>query len=100
MEEGEIIDRIKNKFWDLIIYGKIGPDEYCDFPLYDIVKTEYDKDKIAFFYGGDEIFDLKVKDNHSYHINMFNRYIPYHPYVNYLNHWSQFGTSFGRELAM
>jgi hypothetical protein len=100
MEEGEIIDRIKNKFWDLIIYGKVGPDEYCDFPLYDIVKTEYDKDKIAFFYGGDEIFDLRVKDNHSYHINMFNRYIPYHPYVNYLNHWSQFGTSFVRELAM
>ena len=64
-------------FWDLIIYGKVGPDEFCTFPLYDIVKQKYNKNKIAFIFGGDEIFNLKITDKTSYHINMFNCYIYY-----------------------
>ena len=98
MSETEIIEKIKNNFWDLIIYGKVGPDEFCTFPLYDIVKEKYNKNKIAFIFGGDEIFDLTVTDKTSYHINMFNRYIYYYPYVEYLNYYKQFGTCFVREL--
>ena len=98
MSETEIIEKINNNFWDLIIYGKVGPDEFCTFPLYDIVKQKYNKNKIAFIFGGDEIFDLTVTDKTSYHINMFNRYIYYYPYVDYLNYYKQFGSCFVREL--
>ena len=100
MNESEIVDKINNKFWDLIIYGKVGPDEFCDFQFFDIVKANYNKNKIVFIYGGDEIFDLTITDCHSYHINMFNCYIYYKPYSDYLNYYKQFGTCFVRELKM
>jgi hypothetical protein len=98
MSEAEIIDKIKSNFWDVIIYGKVGPDEYCTFPLFDIVRSYYNKNKIAFIYGGDEIFNLNIEDDNSYHINMFNRIIYYKPYRDYLNYYKQFGTCFVREL--
>jgi hypothetical protein len=98
MSEQEIIDKINNNFWDLIIYGKVGPDEFCTFPFYEIVKTKYNKNKIVFIFGGDEIYNLKITDKYSYHINMFNRYIYYYPYSEYLNYYKQFGTCFVREL--
>jgi hypothetical protein len=53
MSREEIEDKINNKYWDLIIYGKIGPDEFCDFPLYDLIKPTYSKDQICFLFGGD-----------------------------------------------
>jgi hypothetical protein len=84
MSETEIIDKINNKFWDLIIYGKVGPDEFCTFPFFDIVKSNYNKNKIAFIFGGDEIFNLK-----NTHKNV---------YCDYLNYYKQFGTCFVREL--
>ena len=100
MSEMEIIEKIKNKFWDLIIFGKVGPDEGACFPLFDIVKSNYNKNKIAFIFGGDEIFNLKITDKTSYHINMHNVRIPYHIYVDYLNYYKKFGTCFVRELEM
>jgi len=98
MSESEIIDKINNNFWDLIIYGKVGPDEFCTFPFYDIIKPKYNKNQIAFLYGGDEIFNLNITDSHSYHVNMFNRNIYYKPYSDYLNYYKQFGYCFVREL--
>lgn len=98
MTESEIIEKINNNFWDLIIYGKVGPDEFCTFPLFDIVKTRYNKNKIAFIFGGDEIFNLKNTDKNSYHINMFGVPIYYHPYAEYLNNCKQLARCFVREL--
>jgi len=98
MNENEIVEKINNKFWDLIIYGKVGPDEFCTFPFFDIVKSNYNKNKLVFIFGGDEIFNLKITDENSYHINMFNRAIYYKPYSDYLNYYKQFGTCFVREL--
>jgi hypothetical protein len=98
MSESEIINKINNNFWDLIIYGKVGPDEFCTFPLYDIVKSRYNKNKIAFIFGGDEIFNLKIEDGSACHRNMFNVNIYYKPYTDYLNYYKQFGTCFVREL--
>jgi len=100
MEESEIIDKINNNFWDLIIYGKVGPDEYCDFPLFDIVKTKYNREKLAFIFGGDEPFNVKITNRYEHHLNFFNAWIPYWPYVDYLNYYKQFGTCFVRELDM
>ena len=100
MTEEEILSKIRNNFWDLIIYGKIGPDEFCNFPYWETVTQHYNKNKLAFVFGGDEIFDLTVKEDNAYHINMFGRNIPYKPYCDYLQYYSQFGTCFVRELNM
>lgn len=98
MTELEIVDKIKSNFWDIIIYGKIGPDEFCEFPLFDIVRSYYNKNKIAFIFGGDEMFNLKIEDENKYYVNMFNKFIYYKPYADYLNYFKQFGTCFVREL--
>lgn len=100
MSKEEIIEKINSQFWDLIIYGKVGPDEYCDFPFFDIVKQKYSKDKIAFLFGGDEIFNLKEDNKRNYHINMFGVAINYQPYIDYLNYYKHFGSCFVRELDM
>lgn len=100
MSENEIVEKIKNKFWDVIIYGKVGPDEYFTFPYYDIVKKKYNKDEIVFLFGSDEIFDLTVTDPTKHHLNMFNRWIPYQPYIDSLNYFKKLGTCFVRELNM
>lgn len=98
MNENEIIEKIHSNFWDLIIYGKVGPDEGCTFPFYDIVKTKYDKNSVVFIFGGDETFDLTYSDDSDTHINTFNRNIYYYPYKKYLNYYKDFGTCFVREL--
>jgi hypothetical protein len=100
MSESEIVEKINNKYWDLILYGKVGPDEYCDFPLYNLVKTKYNRNKIGFLFGGDEPFNLKITDKQAHHFNMSNMWIPYWPYKEYLDYYKQFGTCFVRELDM
>jgi hypothetical protein len=100
MSKDEIIEKINSKFWDLIIYGKVGPDEYCDFPLFEVVKQKYNKDQIVFIYGGDEIFNLKQDKTRNSYINMHGVRIPYQPYIDYLNYYKNFGTCFVRELDM
>lgn len=100
MSKDEIIEKINSNFWDLIIYGKVGPDEYCDFPLFEVVKQKYNKDQIVFIYGGDEIFNLKQDKTGNSYINMHNVRIYYQPYIDYLNKYKNFGTCFVRELDM
>lgn len=100
IQEEEIVDKINSKFWDLIIYGKVGPDEFFDFKFFDIIKNKYNKNEIAFIFGGDEPFNLKITDKEKHHLNMFNRWIPYWPYKECLEHYKQFGTCFVRELDM
>ena len=87
--EIEIIQKIQDKFWDLIIFGKVGPDELFEgtipnLPLWNIVKNKYDRDKIVFLYGGDG--QQNMKEN-----NKYSNHLLYH---------SLFGTCFVRELLM
>ena len=100
MTNDEIINKINENFWDLIIYGKVGPDECCDFPLYDIVKSKYNTDQIIFILGGDEPFKVHYTDPNEYHINMHNMYIRYAPYSDYLCTYKDRGICFVRELIM
>jgi hypothetical protein len=80
--DSEIIEKIKNKFWDLIIFGKVGPEETIlgsipNLPLWNIVKENYNRNKIVFLYGGDSQFNFK------------NSHLKFH---------SLFGNCFVREL--
>jgi hypothetical protein len=85
----EMIEKIKSRFWDIVIYGKIGPDELLEgsmpnLPLWEHVSQNYKKEEIAFLYGGDECIDLTYD-------NRYSRHISYH---------GQFGKCFVRELKL
>jgi len=85
--EGEIIERINHHYWDLIVYGKVGPDELFEgsipnLPLWELVHEKYNKNQIVFLYGGDEMIDLTSENTYSEHIS----------------HHSKFATCFVREL--
>ena len=70
--EDEIIDKIKNKCFDLIIYGKVGPDEGHEGTLpmlfWDHVHKRYTRNEIVFLYGGDECIDMTNNNRYSQHI--------------------------------
>jgi len=71
--ENEIVDKIKSRWFDFVIYGKVGPDELRDgsmpyLPLWDHVFASYKKPEIAFLYGGDECIDLTTTNKYSAHI--------------------------------
>lgn len=67
-----IIDKIKNKFFDLIIYGKVGPDEGHEGSLpmlfWEHVHKRYTRNEIVFLYGGDECIDMTNNNRYSQHI--------------------------------
>ena len=74
-----IIENIKNKFWDIIIYGKVGPDELHEgslphMPLWEHVFKRYSKNEIAFLYGGDGCQDMRNGNPYSGHIINHARY--------------------------
>lgn len=83
-----IIESIEKKKWDLIIYGKTGPDELelgsiPFLPFWEKVSRNYNKKEIVFLYGGDECFDMSRSDKYSKHL---------------LEH-ANYGTCFVRELV-
>lgn len=78
---------IQEKKWDLVIFGKTGPDEGIDGhlpnqPFWEDVYKFYTRNQIVFLYGGDEPFHTGI-DNHYRH----------HLYAH-----AKFGTAFVREL--
>ena len=73
LSESEVIQSIKEKRWDLIIYGKVGPDEGVEgslpnLPLWEHVFKRYSRDEIAFFYGGDGMQDMTWGNRYSTHL--------------------------------
>jgi hypothetical protein len=88
----EIEQSIENKKWDIIIYGKIGPDELKlgsipFLPFWEKVSLNYNKKDIIFLYGGDECFRIdgerETEDK----------------YTNHLFEHAKYGTCFVRELV-
>ena len=87
--EEDLAEKIKSKFFDLIIYGKVGPDEgheghLSHMAFWPDVFKRYNKNQIVFLYGGDECIDLTTNNRYSQHIL-------YH---------SQFGHCFVREFRI
>jgi hypothetical protein len=73
--------------WDLIVFGKTGPDEgyhgsVPNLPFWTEVFPHYSKDEIVFLYGGDECIDMTYGNHYRDHI---------------LKH-AQYGSCFVREL--
>ncbi len=84
-----IIDQIKKKSWDYIVYAKIGYDEGSigsipSAPLWPIVSEFYQSDRIVFLYGEDSPKNLQT--------NSYDRWT-----THLLNH-TNLGRCFVREL--
>ena len=87
--ETEIVEKINNRFFDLIVYGKVGPDEGTEgslegFVFWEHVFKRYSRDEIVCLYGGDECVDLTADNDYSRHIYRV----------------AQYATCFVRELRM
>ena len=72
-DESTIRELIAGRFWDLIIFGKIGPDEGhggCarNNSLWGTISAAYGPDKIAFIYGGDEQTRLSANNRYTAHL--------------------------------
>ena len=73
MTEDELIGSIKQKKWDMIVYGKVGPDETAvgsvpNLPFWNHVFKRYSRDEIVFWYGGDEMQDMTYANRYSDHL--------------------------------
>ena len=73
MTEAEVVKSIQEKRWDLIIYGKVGPDEGSEgsipnLPLWSHVFKRYSRDEIVFWYGGDGMQDMTWENRYSSHL--------------------------------
>ena len=71
--EEEIVKKIDEKYWDLIIYGKVGPDEnvqgsHPNLPYWKNIFKIYNKNQIVFLYGGDECFNLCIQNKYYEHL--------------------------------
>jgi hypothetical protein len=89
VSEESIIQTIRNREWDYVIYSKIGRDEggigsLPTAPLWSIVSENYTSDRIAFLYGEDSPKML------SGGFDPWSQHLQYH-----LRH----GTCFVRELV-
>lgn len=73
IDRENISDKIKNKFYDYIIIGPIGPDEGWEntpmFKNYEkLILSSYKKTEIIYIFGGDRPFNIKFP-------NKFNCYL-------------------------
>jgi len=89
IDRNNIEDKIKNKFFDYIIYRKSGGDEGelgdCRKKMehWDLVEKTYNSNEIVFLYGGDRM----VNDKHNNHL------------TNHLKYHSNKGLCFVREFT-
>jgi len=79
MTEEELIDSLRQKKWDMIIYGKVGPDETAigsvpNLPYWSEVFKRYSRDEIVFWYGGDGMQDLTYANRYSEHLVRNSQY--------------------------
>jgi hypothetical protein len=73
-----IRESIDSKYWDLVIYGKMGPDEgpegtYSSAPFWENVSKKYSKERIVFIYGGDNCYNFSVNNKYRKHLEVHNR---------------------------
>ena len=73
LSEKELIESIQQKKWDIIIYGKVGPDEteigsIPNLPFWSHVFKRYSRDEIVFWYGGDGMQDMTYANRYSDHL--------------------------------
>jgi hypothetical protein len=90
MSEQEIVESIQSRKWDMIIYGKVGPDELFTgsiphLPFWEHVFKRYSRDEIVFWYGGDGMQEMTNANRYSDHLVRHCQYA--RCFVRELNRW-------------
>jgi hypothetical protein len=72
-DEADILDGISRHKWDVVLYGKIGPDELDEGSIEGMkywreISSHYSSNEIAFLYGGDECQDMTTENRYSGHL--------------------------------
>jgi len=78
-DENALIESIQQKKWDMVIYGKVGPDETVvgsvpNLPYWEHVFKRYSRDEIVFWYGGDGMQDMTYANRYSDHLVKHSQY--------------------------
>jgi len=73
LTDKDIINKTISGFWDIIIFGKVGPDEgymgtLPNLPLWTNIVDRYTREQIIFLYGGDECYNLTNNNKYSRHL--------------------------------
>ena len=73
LSEAEVLKGLESHRWDVVVYGKIGPDEFAmgsvpNVPYWSTVSRFYGKEEIAFLYGGDGCQDMTTANRYSDHL--------------------------------
>jgi len=71
--DARIRESIVAREWDVVLYGKVGPDELEggtmeSMPFWGEVSRSYGVNEIAFLYGGDECQDMTTANRYSAHL--------------------------------
>jgi hypothetical protein len=90
MNEETVVQSIKSKLWDIIVYGKVGPDEMSEgslpnLPFWKHVFKRYSRDEIVFWYGGDGMQDMTYANRYSDHLVRHSQHA--HCFVRELIRW-------------
>jgi hypothetical protein len=84
IDRSDIDNKLRNKYYDYVIIGSVGPDEGWSFQHYEeLICNVYKKTEIIYIFGGDRPFNTVVTDNKLHR---------------YLNEFLQKGVCFVREL--
>ena len=69
IDRSDIENKIKNKYYDYIIFGSIGPDEGNSIHNFEsMASAVYKKTEIIYIFGGDRPFNISIQ-------NLFNDYL-------------------------
>ena len=76
IDRENISDKIKNKFYDYIILGPIGPDEHwVNTPMFknyeELILSSYKKTEIIYIFGGDRPFNIKYPNKFNYYLRTY-----------------------------
>jgi len=72
-DESEVVRMIRAKAFDIVLFGKVGPDEGSTgtlphLPLWEHVSAHYGPDSIGFIYGGDGCQDMASNNRYAQHL--------------------------------
>jgi FkbM family methyltransferase len=76
IDRENISDKIKNKLYDYIILGPIGPDEsWVNTPMFknyeELILSSYKKTEIIYIFGGDRPFNIKYPNNFNCYLKTY-----------------------------
>jgi hypothetical protein len=72
IDRSNIEDKLRNKYYDYVIIGSVGPDEGWSFQHYEnLIRNVYKKTEIIYIFGGDRPFNISKPNKFHTYLNEF-----------------------------